>query len=204
MPAHPFKGMNADFGMESNLSIGPGQTYGYMTNTSAQPGQDTNVTKDHLSINYVVFEDGSYEGDETKAMQWAGHRIGYYAELAKFSPVLRDMLAQSSYTGHKSAFVDDLRVKVSGLPEFDAEVSQKVEAQLRPTDPYGFRIYLGNGMHAAKQQISRWIDGYASPKDRKERKVSFRSYWESILSQAEAAVARWNMTAGEPQKITAR
>jgi hypothetical protein len=181
--------------------IKPGETYLYITNTSAQPGQDINVTKDHLTINYVVFQDGSYEGDEAKAMQWAGYLAGFYAGLAKFAPVLRDMLAQSSYTAHESAFVDDLRVKVSGLPEFDAEVSQKVEAQLRPTDPYNFRIHLGNGMRAAKQQISRWIDGYASPKNKKDRKVSFRSYWESVLSQADAAVDRWNMAGADQRNV---
>lgn len=154
------------------------------------------------SINYVVFEDGSYEGDEPKAMHWVGYRFGYFAELAKFAPVLRDMLAQSSNAENESAFVDDLRVRVSGLPEFDSEASQKAEAQVRPTDPHGFRTYESNGMRAAKQQISRWIDGYSSPKDKKERKVSFRSYWESVLSQADAAVARWNMATGDQHKMT--
>ncbi len=173
--------------------IGPGQTYSYITNTPAQPGQNASVTSDPLTIHYVVFEDGTWEGDEPKAMQWVGRRVGFFAELAKFAPVLRDMLNQPSYADHESTFVADLRVKVSGLPEFDADASQLAETRLKPSDPIGFRVYVGDGMRSAKQDISRWIDGYASPKEKKERKVSFRSYWESILAKAEAGVAQWNM-----------
>ena len=180
--------------------VAPGQTYVYSTNVSAQSAEPVDATRDPLSINFVVFEDGTYEGDETKAMQFAGQRAGYYALLEKFTPVLRQMLADPAYAKHESQFADDLRVKAAGFPEFDAEASQKAEARLHPTDAYGFRTHMSEGMRWAKAVINRWIDEY-SRTGNMDRKVSFRAYWESVLAQADAAVARWNM--GSDQRSVA-
>ena len=81
------------------------------------------------------------------------------------------------------------------LPSFDAEASQKAETQFKPRNPVGFRSSVTEGMRFAKDTIDRRIEGYAT--DRKAERWSFRSYWGSFLSDAEAAVSRWNLAASD-------
>lgn len=174
--------------------IAPGATYYYVTNVSAQPGETGDVTREQLSVNLAVFDDGAYEGDEAKAMQILGTRTGYYAALERFTPMLREMLDQfGAHSGNEAKALESLKVKVLRLPEFDAEASRKAEARLKPRDVNGFRVYTGAGMRSAREQTHRWIDAYTRPAARKERRMAFREYWESLLSKAEAAVARWNL-----------
>jgi hypothetical protein len=175
--------------------IASGATYSYPTAVSAKPGETADLAQEQLSINSVVFEDGTYEGDEAAAMKEIGYRVGFYAAMARFTPLLRETLANASARSEDSELLDDLKGKLISLPSFDEEASHKAETQFKPRNPVGFRSSVTEGMRFAKNTIDRRIEGYA--KDREANRWSFRSYWSSFLSDAEAAVTRWNLVAGD-------
>jgi hypothetical protein len=175
--------------------VAPNATYSYVTDSSAQPGKTANVTDEQLVVDLAVFDDGSYEGDEAQAMHILGSRVGYFFALAQFTPMLREMLDQfAASSKNESKLVEALQEKVVRLPEFDAEVSGKAEARLKPRDANGFRVNIGDGVRSGREQINRWIDAYTKPRAKNERRMAFRAYWESVLVKAEAATARWNLT----------
>ena len=172
-----------------------GAHYWYPTAVSAKPGETADLAQEQLSINSVVFEDGTYEGDEAAAMKEIGYRVGFYAVLARFTPLLRETLANASANSEDSELLDGLKGKLISLPSFDAEASQKAETQFKPRNPAGFRFSVTEGMRFAKNTIDRRIEGYVT--DQKAKRWSFRSYWGSFLSDAEAAVTRWNLAASD-------
>ena len=175
--------------------IASGDTYWYPTAVSAKPGETADLAQEQLSINSVVFEDGTYEGDEATAMKEIAFRVGFYAAMARFTPLLRETLANAGAHSKDSELLDALKEKLISLPSFDAEASQKAEAQFKPRNPAGFRSSVTEGMRFAKNTIDSRIEGYTT--NQKAKNWSFRSYWGSFLSDAEAAVARWNLAAND-------
>lgn len=136
----------------------------------------------YLTLQSVLFEDGSYEGDQGRAEGMAARRLGSKVQWQRVASLAKPIMANQEMD--EATKVRAVRTAVSRLSEEpDAQMILNLRAEFGNLTPAAVAYVshqISSAMHNAKENVDSTIQQYQHAKAQGDP-VSFAQWWGDNL-----------------------